>query len=161
MAWKGRGTPPIDFANLIVSLNKTGLNTSNQPLYQTIKDLIDKSQSASERQTFLFQSIVGNIRLDDTDNLASVLNQISIINAILQGSQFLTAADESINLPNSRQLVAGLNITFDDTVPNVRTINSTDGTGVADYVVASDGVIAGPSPINDGAGNFIYVAYTP
>lgn len=35
------------------------------------------------------------------------------------------------------------------------------GSGSTDYVVASDGVVAGPSPINDGAGNFIYVAYTP
>lgn len=30
-----------------------------------------------------------------------------------------------------------------------------------DYVVASDGGIPTPQPLNDGAGNFIYVVYTP
>lgn len=30
-----------------------------------------------------------------------------------------------------------------------------------DYVVCSDGVVVTPTPIDDGAGNFIYVAYTP
>jgi hypothetical protein len=31
----------------------------------------------------------------------------------------------------------------------------------SDYVVMSDGGIPTPSPMNDGAGNFIYVPYTP
>lgn len=31
----------------------------------------------------------------------------------------------------------------------------------AEYVVLSDGAIPLPSPINDGAGSFIYVSYTP
>lgn len=40
-----------------------------------------------------------------------------------------------------------------------------DGSGSSgtftDYVVASDGATPTPSPLNDGAGNFIYVPYTP
>lgn len=31
----------------------------------------------------------------------------------------------------------------------------------SDHVVASDGGIPTPQPLNDGAGNFIYVSYTP
>jgi hypothetical protein len=34
------------------------------------------------------------------------------------------------------------------------------GSSGVDFVVASDGVQP-PTPVNDGAGNFIYIAYTP
>lgn len=37
---------------------------------------------------------------------------------------------------------------------------ATGGSGT-DHVVLSDGVPAGPTPVNDGAGNFIYIPYVP
>lgn len=46
--------------------------------------------------------------------------------------------------------------------PSILMIENNATPGVTeDYVVLSDGVVATPTPINDGAGNFIYVAYTP
>lgn len=41
---------------------------------------------------------------------------------------YLTSSDESVALPNSRDLIAGTNISFDDSVANQRTI-SASGTG--------------------------------
>jgi len=78
------------------------------------------------------------------------------------GATYATIDDETTPLPNSRQLVAGSNITFDISTPGEITIASVPpGGGGADYVVLSDGNPADPQPVNDGAGNFIYVAYTP
>ena len=54
-------------------------------------------------------------------------------------------------------LTAGSNITLTPG-PNSITISATAAS--ADYVVLSDGVQP-PTPVNDGAGNFIYVGYTP
>lgn len=52
---------------------------------------------------------------------------------------YLTEVDESADLPNSRALLAGTNVTFDDTVPNARTIN----------VASSGGDVVGPAGAND------------
>ena len=49
-------------------------------------------------------------------------------NAISSGLadlDFLTFSDESADLPNSRQLLAGTFVTFDDSVANQRTVNVT------------------------------------
>jgi hypothetical protein len=43
----------------------------------------------------------------------------------VSSTTILTEDDESATLPNSRRLVAGSNITFNDAVPNVRTISAT------------------------------------
>ena len=45
------------------------------------------------------------------------------------GASFLTEADETTDYPNSRQMLAGTNITFDDTTPGERTINASSGGG--------------------------------
>ncbi len=42
---------------------------------------------------------------------------------------YLTDADETADLPNSRALLAGTNVTFDDTTPGERTINASGGGG--------------------------------
>lgn len=55
---------------------------------------------------------------------------------------YLTHSDESVALPNSRRLLAGTNVTFDDSVPNERTINTTDtDTGITEL---TGEVTAGP-----------------
>lgn len=76
------------------------------PLFQVITQLIDAVRQAQE---FNNEQIAGVTT--STGALASV--------------QVLTHADESIALPNSRQLIAGTNISFDDAVANQRTINVT------------------------------------
>jgi hypothetical protein len=57
-------------------------------------------------------------------------------------STFLTVSDETSDLPNSRQLLAGTNVTFDDTVAGERTINSSGGGGGALTFVGSE-IVAG------------------
>lgn len=42
---------------------------------------------------------------------------------------YLTENDETADLPNSRRLLPGTNVTFDDTVPGERTVNATGGGG--------------------------------
>lgn len=140
MAWKGRTPGVVDFKDILNTLNAAKLQSENPMLYQTLKQLIDRAQQVVERQTSIFQSIVGDITIDDSDNLPAILNSITTINAILAGSQFLVSADESNNLPNSRQLIAGANILFDDTVANVRTISSTGGGGSGSYIPLSLGI---------------------
>lgn len=55
---------------------------------------------------------------------------------------YLTHSDESASLPNSRRLVAGTNITFDDSVANQRTVSATDtDTGITEL---TGEVTAGP-----------------
>jgi hypothetical protein len=54
----------------------------------------------------------------------------------------LTHSDESASLPNSRRLLAGTNVTFDDSVANERTINAADtDTGITEL---TGDVTAGP-----------------
>lgn len=42
----------------------------------------------------------------------------------LESSEFLTSSDESVTLPNSRELLAGARIAFDDSTPNERTVSA-------------------------------------
>ncbi len=60
---------------------------------------------------------------------------------------YLTVSDESGTLPNSRRTVAGTNITFDDSVANVRTINGPAG--------ANPSASVGLSAVNGAATTFM------
>lgn len=139
--------------NIKIDADKLRINQLLLQLNQIDKDKTDGPASSTDNAIARWDGTTGKI-LQDSIVLISDLGLIS--GAI---NEFLTASDESTNFPNSRQLLAGVNVTFDDTVANERTINVTASS--ADYVVLSDGVVAGPTPVNDGAGNFIYVAYTP
>jgi hypothetical protein len=67
---------------------------------------------------------------------------------------YLTVNDERLNLPNSRRLVAGTGILFDDTVAGQRTISALTGC----YVPVSTG--AEPLEImSDGAGHVLLVGF--
>lgn len=144
MAFKDRNTIP-DLSGLLITLQQSKIIQSNPALFQTINELIK--------------------RVDTTQN--DILNQISGLNVSITNitalltETFLTATDETATLVNSRQLLAGTNITFDDSVAGERTVNASGGGVSADYVVTSDGATPTPSPIDDGFGNFIYVSYTP
>jgi hypothetical protein len=48
-----------------------------------------------------------------------------------KGLTFLTASDQTVDLPNSRELLAGTGCSFDDATPGERTLNITPSTGQA------------------------------
>ena len=93
-----------DFSSLVTSLNNSKTQTSNYSLYQTILFLI--KNTAKSRDLII-------------DDVATIDEQVSEILA----SSFLTINNETVDFPNSRQLLAGLGVTFDDTVAGRRTIN--------------------------------------
>lgn len=130
----------INLDRLITWLNSSGIQTTNNSLYQLLWTLVKAVQEFQAQQAIINASSGGAITgLEDAD--------------------FLTWTNESVLLPNSRQLIAGTGVTFDDTVLNERTIDVSGATGI-DHVVLSDGVQP-PTPVDDGAGNFIYIPYTP
>lgn len=129
----------INLDRLQTWLNQGNLQSTNPPVYQLLSQLV---LAVRELQTF-------------TENN---LNNNSGAIVALSDLDYLTHSDESIPLPNSRQLIAGTNVTFDDTVVGQRTVNVS--ASVLDHVVMSDGNQP-PVPLDDGNGNFIYVPYTP
>ena len=120
MAFKPDPVQP-DFSSLITSLDNSKTQKSNYSLYQTIFLLI----KLVTRSQGLF--------VEDINKLNQQLSEIF-------AATFLTVDDESTDFPNSRQLLAGTNISFDDTVPHQRTINATGGSGSGYY----------DSPLSDG-----------
>jgi hypothetical protein len=97
-----------NFAPLYTSLANSKTQQSNNALYQTIFFLI--KQVTQSRDLII-------------DELKTINTTIG---AILNAS-FLTVNDESHLFFNSRKVVAGTNITFDDTVAHQRTINASSG----------------------------------
>ncbi len=127
-------------ARLKSQLLTSGLSDRNSALFQIINTLIDA--------------------MGDSLNAANIVASAGGSSGVgLQNATYITVNNEVPSLPNSRRLLAGTNITFDDTVANQRTING--AATPLDYVVASDGVTPVPAPVDDGFGNFIYVPYTP
>lgn len=104
--------PPVqpDFSSLIVSLDNSKTQVTNYSLYQTIFFLI---QNTSKARDLLVTSI---------DTINEIISKIA-------ATSFLTVDDETLNFPNSRQLLAGIGITFDDTIPGKRTVSATGGGG--------------------------------
>lgn len=96
----------IDPARLYSALLNTGLQSRDNPLYQVIYQLI---------------GLVVNLKSETT-----VGRPPSSVGG-LKNLTYITTGNESTTLPNSRQLLAGTNITFDDSVSGRRTINSTGG----------------------------------
>lgn len=96
----------IDPARLYSALLNTGLQSKDNPLYQVIRELI---------------GLVINLKSDNTagrpPSSASALKNLS----------FITIDNETGTLPNSRQLMAGTNIIFDDSISGKRTINASGG----------------------------------
>ena len=101
-------SPQPDLSSLITSLDNSKTQVTNYSLYQTIFYLI-KNVDRSR-----------NLVLEDINSLQVDLGSIL-------AATFLTVNDESGAFANSRQLLAGTGITFDDTIPNRRTISSSGG----------------------------------
>ena len=125
---------------LLIALNATGLQKKDQQLYDFLKRLIAGTQQINS-------SVL---------SLESSSSSSSSSSGITGDEEFLTASDETATLPNSRELLAGTGITFDDSVSNERTISANVS---VDHVLMGDGATP-PSPMTIG-NQFMYVAYTP
>jgi hypothetical protein len=104
------GPSQPDFSSLFTSLSNSKTQVQNYSLYQTIFFLITNTQKARDLLV---------------DAIDTINEQISEILA----ASFLPINDETNDFPNSRQLLAGTGISFDDTVPGERTINATGSGG--------------------------------
>lgn len=175
----------IDSERILATLNLAQIQTKQPALYQAFTALLrataqiqtnyiaaDAALVSSLNATFTFgtaanraaykpQNAVGNlVFFFETDTGRLYLFGDATWNPVGApiDATYLTVDDESADLPNSRQLLAGTNVTFDDSVANERTVNVTAS---VDHVVLSDGATPTPAPVDDGAGNFIYIEYTP
>lgn len=97
----------IDLDRLLAVLITSGIQQTNNALYQVIAELIKSNKDLRAR----FAVLIG----EASTNLSS--------------GSFLTDDDESLAFPNSRRLLAGVDIGFDDSIPNQRTINFIGSSG--------------------------------
>lgn len=120
MSFRPDPVPP-DMDRLKSSLLKSGIQADNNPLFQVITQLIDAVRR---------NQIITNNNITAAGGTGSVTED------------YLTHSDESVALPNSRNLIAGTNITFNDATPNERTIAAVGSGDVVGPGSAVDGNIA-------------------
>lgn len=106
MGFKPGGSEQPDFSHILTSLSNSKLQQSNNALYQTIYQLIqavNRSRDLMQTGSDTVQAVVGNI----TD------------------ATIITVNDETGTMRFSRRLEPGNNMSFDDSVAAVRTVNNT------------------------------------
>lgn len=125
---------------LILRLNKlqsilltSGLQQKDQPLYQVISQLIKA----------IIDSNLGVVAITGGGGGGSLSDQ-----------HYLTHQNDLVALPQSRQLLAGTNITFDDSVFGERTVNADDQPG-REWSVLTNGDPNNPEPLYDSNGDVI------
>ena len=139
MPFRPEPNPP-QFADLKGSLAQSK-NTLDHATYQTIQILI-------ERLVTWQKQVQEKLAEADPDNPNA--------NVATKFATYITEQDESLALPNSRQLIAGIGITLDVSVPHEITISSSGGA----YAPMSTG--AEPLEImSDGAGAVLMIGFTP
>ena len=100
--------PLLDvISRLRANLLQSGLQKRDNPLFQVINQLIGLVQNVGDNANIAIANITPPTDISDSD--------------------FLVWSDETATLPNSRNLLAGPGITFDDTIANERTISSAAG----------------------------------
>lgn len=144
------------YSSVLAVINQTGIAKHNPALYQSLKSMIDTGNItiaqfnadiagliARINNTFMFgteaeranwkpQATVGNLVFfyaTDTGILWVFIasqNDWFPVGAPIDAT-YLTWTDETARLPNSRQLIAGANIEFDDSTPGERVVSSTGG----------------------------------
>lgn len=129
-----------DLDRLKANLLTSGLQNKDSALYQVINQLIDATKQV--------QALVNA-------NIAAVSAAIPPSSAAYS---YLTENDDSANLPNARQLLAGVNITFDDTIVGQRTIDSIGGAS-SEWSVLTNGDAVNPELIF--AGGDVIMLHTP
>lgn len=124
--------PQLD--RLKAQLLTSGISQKNQPLFQVINQLID-----AVRQGFGDITGATGISGGGSGGLSNTLS-------------FITSGYEAAPLPNSKQILEGNYIHFDDSVPNKRTITgeSWDVLTTGDFdPTYSDIVYAYPDPVSE------------
>lgn len=150
MAWKGRTPNQQDYNQLISALANSGLQQSNNALYQVIFQLVQVAQKNKDLTVTQFNEL--------TQIVDSISNTVINPTTGLANLSYLTTNFELPSLPNSRQLLAGVGILFDDTLPGKRTISAISGG--ASYIPLSLGI----EPLtfmSDGLGQPILVPFIP
>lgn len=109
--------PGPDLDRLLAQLNVSGLQQRDNPLYQVISQLIKTTKEVQEALVAVSGGSAG----------------------LLATSTFLTHTPQTPTLPNSRNLLAGTDVTFDDSIFGERTIN-----------VSSSGSDTYDAPLTDG-----------
>lgn len=106
----------IKLARLKSQLNTSGVQNTNPALYQVIIQLIEFLQK-------ILLELEGEVTTTGTSSTTGLAALAALI-TLIKNSDLLTHSDESVDFPNSRELLAGTGITFDDATPNQRTIDS-------------------------------------
>lgn len=122
---------------------------TDNALYQTVQILIDRLVQ--------FQGV-------NSEQIAAVNTKVDELGSQAAGSSgdatknasYLTKNNETAGLPNSIQLLAGVGITLDYSVPNQLTISSSGG---SEWSVLTNGDIAFPELIF--AGGDVIMTHTP
>lgn len=122
---------------LLSQLNTSGIQTSNNPLYQVIKQLIQILQGFS---------VSTSAAISSTSSSSAPKNKT-----------YLTENNETSDLPNSRQLLAGTNVSFDDSIAGQRTVNVPNP--VIQWDVLTDGDLIEPELIY--VGGEVIMLHTP
>ena len=150
MAWKGRSIETVNFQDLLSILSITKLQSSNPPLYQVLSQMIQRLTRNDEITVQQIQEVVGNI-----SSIGDTIIVVQAFTTALQQLQFLLSeavptdpSSQVLVLPNARQLLPGVGVSFDDTVDNQRTLNAT---GVPPAGVSPTGNNIGSSFALDGA----------
>jgi len=167
----------FNYERLLSALSNSEFQKKDNALYQTVKNLIKAAQDLNDRsETFAAEitNIINTITPSDTVEDLDGTNDPGTSDSYSRGDHKHDYGINSINYNRIQQVSAaskllghgdsgagdveeislGTNLSITGT-----TLNASGGIS-SDYVVASDGVVVSPSPINDGAGNFIYVGYT-
>lgn len=108
-----------DFSSLVTSLDNSRMQVTNYSLYQTILFLIQNTARAR-------------------DLLAADVDTINETISAILAATFLTITDETLNFPNSRRVLAGSGIAFDDSVSGVRTISTTGTSGMVPMTTGAE-----------------------
>ena len=108
MAFKPSSEQP-DFSRLQISLLNAQLQVKYPALYQTISELINKTNSAR------------NLLVRDVDEANAII-------ALILVATYITENDETILLPNSRQILAGTGITLDYSIAGKLTVSTSSET---------------------------------
>jgi hypothetical protein len=139
MPFRPEANPP-QFADLKGSLAQSK-NNLDHATYQTIQLLIERLQTWQKQ-------VEQKLAEADPDNQNG--------NVATKFATYITEQDESLSLPNSRELIAGTGITLDASVANEITINGSGG----GYAPVSTG--AEPLEVmSDGAGAVLMIGFTP
>lgn len=97
---------PSDLDRLRAQLLASGIQRTNNALFQVIDRIITELRNTSNTATTA-QTTSGGV--------SSTLSALTLI----------TDTDQSASLPNSRRLIAGDNVSFDNSVANQKTIDVT------------------------------------